>query len=150
MQISLGFLSGSAVKKKICLLVQEAQKMQVWSPGQEDPLKKETATHSSILAWRIPWTKKKKTNRAWWATVPGSQRVRYNWAYAQRAESFALPLETVWIQGPAPACLAYSAVRCTVPATSSFLVFFRLFGQVSATSHNSRTHRSTLFFFTFF
>ena len=28
--------------------------------GQEDPLKKETATHSSILAWRIPWTKKKK------------------------------------------------------------------------------------------
>ena len=24
--------------------------------GQEDPLKKEMATHSSILAWRIPWT----------------------------------------------------------------------------------------------
>ena len=70
--------------------------------------------------------------------------------YAQRAESFALSLEAVWIQGPALACLAFSAVRCTVPATSSFLVFFRLFGQVSATSHNSRTHRSTLFFFTFF
>ena len=26
------------------------------SPGQEDPLQKEMATHSSILAWRIPWT----------------------------------------------------------------------------------------------
>ena len=26
----------------------------VWSLGQEDPLEKETATHSSILAWRIP------------------------------------------------------------------------------------------------
>ena len=25
-------------------------------PGGEDPLEKETATHSSILAWRIPWT----------------------------------------------------------------------------------------------
>ena len=25
-------------------------------PGREDPLEKETATHSSILAWRIPWT----------------------------------------------------------------------------------------------
>ena len=25
-------------------------------PGQEDPLKEEMATHSSILAWRIPWT----------------------------------------------------------------------------------------------
>ena len=28
----------------------------VWSLGQEDPLEKETATHSSILAWKIPWT----------------------------------------------------------------------------------------------
>jgi len=26
--------------------------------GQEDPLEEEMATHSSILAWRIPWTKK--------------------------------------------------------------------------------------------
>ena len=26
--------------------------------GQEDPLEKGTATHSSILAWRIPWTEK--------------------------------------------------------------------------------------------
>ena len=29
---------------------------QVRSPGREDPLEKETATHCSILAWRIPWT----------------------------------------------------------------------------------------------
>ena len=29
---------------------------QVQSLGQEDPLKKGMATHSSILAWRIPWT----------------------------------------------------------------------------------------------
>ena len=28
----------------------------VWSLGQEDPLQQGTATHSSILAWRIPWT----------------------------------------------------------------------------------------------
>ena len=28
----------------------------VQSLGWEDPLEKETATHSSILAWRIPWT----------------------------------------------------------------------------------------------
>ena len=27
-------------------------------PGREDPLEKEMATHSSILAWRIPWTEK--------------------------------------------------------------------------------------------
>ena len=30
--------------------------MQVQSLGQEDPLEKEMATHSSILAWKIPWT----------------------------------------------------------------------------------------------
>ena len=29
--------------------------MQVQSLGQEDPLEEEMATHSSILAWRIPW-----------------------------------------------------------------------------------------------
>ena len=32
------------------------QEMQVRSLGQEDPLRKETATHSIIPAWRIPWT----------------------------------------------------------------------------------------------
>ena len=32
------------------------QEIQVRSLGQEDPLEKEMATHSSILAWRIPWT----------------------------------------------------------------------------------------------
>ena len=30
----------------------------VRSLGQEDPLEKEMATHSSILAWKIPWTEK--------------------------------------------------------------------------------------------
>ena len=30
-------------------------KMQVWSLGQEDPLEKEIAMHSSILAWKILW-----------------------------------------------------------------------------------------------
>ena len=32
------------------------QEMWVWSPGQGDPLEKEMATHSSILAWEILWT----------------------------------------------------------------------------------------------
>ena len=33
------------------------EKTQVQSLGWEDPLEKEMATHSSILAWEIPWTK---------------------------------------------------------------------------------------------
>ena len=32
------------------------QETWIRSLGQEDPLEKEMATHSSILAWRIPWT----------------------------------------------------------------------------------------------
>ena len=34
--------------------VQETPEKQVWSLGQEDPLKEVMATHSSILAWKIP------------------------------------------------------------------------------------------------
>ena len=40
---------------KNLLAVQKTQ-MQVQSLGQEDPLEEGTATHSSTLAWRIPWT----------------------------------------------------------------------------------------------
>ena len=36
--------------------MQEMQEMQVQSMGQEGPLEEEMATHSSILAWKIPWT----------------------------------------------------------------------------------------------
>ena len=36
--------------------VQKSQETQVPSLGWEDSLEKEMATHSSILAWRIPWT----------------------------------------------------------------------------------------------
>ena len=37
-------------------IMQEKQKTWVRSLGLEDSLEKEMATHSSILAWRIPWT----------------------------------------------------------------------------------------------
>ena len=36
--------------------MQETQEMWVQSLAQEDPLEEEMAPHSSILAWRIPWT----------------------------------------------------------------------------------------------
>ena len=40
---------------KICLLMQKTQEMYVQSLGLEDPLEKEMAPHSSILAWKTPW-----------------------------------------------------------------------------------------------
>ena len=51
-----GFPSDSAVKDPPAR--QELQQMWVRSPSPEDPLEEEMATHSSILAWRIPWTEK--------------------------------------------------------------------------------------------
>ena len=50
------------------------QETQVWSLGQEDPLEEEMVTHSSILAWRIPWTEKPGGLQS-----RGSQRVRHDW-----------------------------------------------------------------------
>ena len=42
--------------ERICLLMQKAQETWVPALGQEDPLEKEMATYSSILAWEIPRT----------------------------------------------------------------------------------------------
>jgi hypothetical protein len=39
--------------------------MWVWSLGQEDCLEKEMATHSSILAWEIPWTEEPGGYQPW-------------------------------------------------------------------------------------
>ena len=46
---------------------------QVRSLGWKDPLEKKTATHSSILAWKIPWTEEPGGLQS-----IGSQRVRHN------------------------------------------------------------------------
>ena len=43
---------------KNLLAMQEPQMMQIQSPGKEVPPEKGVTTHSSILAWRIPWTEK--------------------------------------------------------------------------------------------
>ena len=51
--------------------MQEMQEPWVQSLGQKDPLEEEMATHSSILAWKIPWTKEAVQSM-------GSQRVGYD------------------------------------------------------------------------
>ena len=49
------------------------QETQVWSLGGEDPIEKGMATHSSIIAWRIPWTEESDRLQSM-----GLQRVRHN------------------------------------------------------------------------
>ena len=59
--------------------MQQPQEMWVWSLAREDPLEEGMATHSSILAWRIPCTEE-----------PGgllstdSQRVGQDWSYLEQ------------------------------------------------------------------
>ena len=53
--------------------MQETQEMQVQSLGQGDPREEEMATHSSILAWEIPWTEEFDRLQ-----FMGSKRVRHN------------------------------------------------------------------------
>ena len=48
----MGFPGGAQTVKSLPAM----QETRVQSLGQEDPLEKGVATHSSILAWRIPWT----------------------------------------------------------------------------------------------
>ena len=59
--------------KRVCLPLQETQETWVRSLNQEDPLEGEMATHSSILAWKIPEEPGGLQIVVW-------QRIRYNLA----------------------------------------------------------------------
>ena len=60
------------------------QETGVWSLGHEDPLKKEMATHSSILSWEIPWTEKPGGYSPWGRKRMGhdletNEQLKYKW-----------------------------------------------------------------------
>ena len=64
----MSFPGGSFVNNPPAM--QETQKTKVESPGEEDLLEEDMATHSNILAWRIPWTEEADGPQSM-----GSQRV---------------------------------------------------------------------------
>ena len=70
---------GLACASLVAQLVKNLPEMQtqVQSLGREDPLEKEMATHSSILAWKIPWTEEPGGLQS-----RGSQRVGHTWGLA--------------------------------------------------------------------
>ena len=80
------------------------QEIWVHPLGWEDPLEKEMASHSSTLAWKIPWTEEPGRLQS-----KGSQRVRHDWTislYTQIQIPFFFPLLSLfeWY------CNCYSAV----------------------------------------
>ena len=82
------FAGGSAVKNPS--LIQETMlETWVWSLDQEDLLEEGMATHSSILAWRIPWTEEPGGLQS-----IGSQRGRHNWSNWARTQICVRPLDS--------------------------------------------------------
>ena len=69
--LKLFFITRAFLEAQLVKNLPAMQETQVWSLGQEDPLEKKIATHTSILAWRIPWTE--EPGKLW---SIGSQRVR--------------------------------------------------------------------------
>ena len=77
----MGFPSDSAVKNPSAM-----HETQVRSLGWEDPLEEGMATHSSILAWRVPWTEEPGGLQS-----IGSQRVRHEAAEHARTRKVSVP-----------------------------------------------------------
>ena len=93
------------------------QETWVWSLGWEDPLEKEMATYSNILAWKIPWTEEHGGLQS-----IGSQEVRHNWACTQTSVSMILKLKSLEvILGPfAPALKLQNSIKFRTINTSIF------------------------------
>ena len=75
-QIPYLFPRGSAGKESPAM-----QETWVWSLGQEDALEEGTATHSSILAWRIPWTEEPGGLQSIWSKRVGHDCVTFPFIY---------------------------------------------------------------------
>ena len=73
-----------------------------WSLGLEDPLEEDIATHSNILAWRIPWTE--EPGRLW---SIGLQRVGHDWSNS--AHTHPLHAVLLWIT-PFSACFKLDSI----------------------------------------
>ena len=67
------WIAGTSLVAQTVKRLPTMQEIWVQSLGQEDLLEKEMAAHSSILAWKIPWTEEPG-----WLLFMGSQRVRHN------------------------------------------------------------------------
>ena len=88
----------------ICLPVHETQGTWVWSLDHEDPLQKGMVTHSSILAWRIPWTEE-------------PDRLQFMWSWRVGHDEWLMLLLSLSLSlGPVPSSSAICSPRLCVRA----------------------------------
>ena len=88
--VILGFPGGSVVKNLL-----QCRRWEFRSLGQEDPLEKGMATHSSILAWEIPWTKEPGGLQSM-----GLQRVGHDWVTKQQQTIVLVKVLTIALESP--------------------------------------------------
>ena len=85
-------LSGASLVAQMVKNPPAKQETRVGSLGQEDPLQEGMATHSSFLAWRIPWTEESGGLHPM-----GSQRVGHDWA-TNTSDGLVLSIERLHSQ----------------------------------------------------
>ena len=76
-------VNGTSLIAQTVKCLPTVQETRVWSLGRQDPLEKEMTTHSSILAWKIPWTEECGRLQSM-----GSQRIRHDWATSPSSIKF--------------------------------------------------------------
>ena len=120
----LSFIGGSVVKNPP---VNAGDTRDTGSiPGSEDPLEKGMTTHSSILAWRIPWTEEPGGLHS-----IGSRRVGHDWATKQQQWDIYLILSRINMQQRLGDLTnmerARSQLFCGKSIIFSMLLYFNIF-----------------------
>ena len=115
----MGFPDGSAVKNPPAV-----QEMQVRLLGLEDHLKDEMATHSSSLAWKIPWTEEPSNLQS-----KESHRVRHDWAHTHRHLKMYVWVEC-WIFSHCLQC-GLCVMHCAISLSAIFRLLLKFIQQDS-------------------
>ena len=94
----------------------EVQETRVWSLGQEDLLEKEMANHSSILAWKIPWTEKPGRLKSM-----GWQTIRHDWATHTHTHTHTHNQHNTFYWAPLVPQLVKNLLQCRRPGFNSWV-----------------------------
>ena len=104
----------------------EMREIWVWSLGWEDPLEDNTASHSSILAWKIPWTEEPGGLQS-----TGSQKVRQDWSDLSHSYIFitvvlflSLPNPMLYVTSFCKTCILNHIEKWKSNTVLAFFFFF--------------------------
>ena len=132
----MGFPGGSAGKESACQCRRRKRRRFVPSLDREDPLEKEMVIHSSVLAWKVPWTEESGGLQSL-----GSQNVRHDWLPTHTGTKSLWPSISILYQTPASFHLGSSSLTLL---WSPWLLSFPFQVQPTDTSHHRYPHPGLL------